>query len=165
MDAVIGSFVPPKEQARDVLDYTQIASPVLLFALFVVAFLTNNILEARKAQKTDGDETPPVLGPGGRPLPMRMKSSNKFEKCKTTENVFSDATRLFFLGLTTAMMVTYLGNSVIIIAQAVLNRAYHWWCGQAPIVSCTLSVEHNGLRMVRFMLWEPASCIPSCSSP
>ena len=133
--AVFASFVPPQNQARDVLDYAQITSPILLFAIFVVAFLTNNILEARKAQKLAGDITPPVLGPGGRPLPMRMKSSSKIDACTKDGLNFSDATSLFFTSLTTVLMITFLGNFVVILAQTILYSDYHWWCGQAPIVS------------------------------
>ena len=136
------------EEAKDVLNYVELIAPIFLFFFFVVVFLTNNIVEARKAQKAAGDDSPSVLGPGGRPLPRRMKSVLKVETCEPPPG-FSEATRLFFLLLTVCMMITYLVNAVVIIAQTIVYREDHWWCGQPPVVSilftCFLSEAYSRL--------------------
>lgn len=60
------------EKARVLLEYLRIGAPIFLLAVFVIAFVANSIVSAKRLTK-NGNAT--GKGPGGRPLPKRSRST------------------------------------------------------------------------------------------
>lgn len=112
--------------AREPLEYLRTCYPIFLLLLFVVAFVVNTMVTARKANQDDSQR----LGPGGRPLPKRSRSSRTFHKTKA----FSKTVKRFFNWLSVAVLVTYLADATIYVVHVMVASSEHWWRGQSMVV-------------------------------
>ncbi len=114
-------------RAEDVLYYTQFASPIVLFFLFVALFAAHGILTA----STDSTRLAPltVTGPGGKPLPNTPPPRTKRPK----KPAFNDVKRIVFKCLHIGLIFTFGGNALNICLRALANRG--WWCGEATAAS------------------------------
>ncbi|KMQ43569.1 vacuolar ABC heavy metal transporter [Trichophyton rubrum] len=128
----LGLAAHQMQPIRRTLDTLHNFSPVILFVVFAVAFVTNTIIANRriepKAQHTKGART----GPGGRPLPTRMRSAAVLIARKTPD--FSPATKLAFKWLAVGVLFSFIAEAAIHVAHIVLHRKDHWWCGQAVVI-------------------------------
>ena len=94
------------EAARELLDYLRTWYPVLLLVVFVVTFITNTIVIARKANRSDAQN----VGPGGRPLPRRSRSSSALEKTQG----FSQTVKQCFNWLSVGILLTFLDRKSVV---------------------------------------------------
>lgn len=111
--------------ALELLEYLRTAYPVFLLILFIVAFLANTILGARNANRPES----PRMGPGGRPLPTRSRSSG-LRKMQG----FSKTVKRVFDWLSVAVLVTFLADATIYILHVMAARSEQWWRGQSTVV-------------------------------
>lgn len=117
------------EKARVLLEYLRIGAPIFLLAVFVIAFVANSIVSAKRLTK-NGNAT--GKGPGGRPLPKRSRSTMAVTK---EPQIFTPATRLLFKWLSVGVLVTFVADAAVNMAHALFYRSEHWWCGQSLVVS------------------------------
>lgn len=107
----------------------------ILFAVFLVAFVTNSILTVEPSAESKG---PVRLGPGGKPLPSSSARKNKEEREKKKKDKdFSQTKKAVFYYLSAALLGTFLANGVNIVAHALTETESEngWWCGEATAVS------------------------------
>lgn len=117
--------------AQNIVVYIHFASPIILLAFFLVAFVAHSIATASKdvIVLVSKDQT----GPGGKPLPQDKSTSAQARRKKQTLDL-SPARKLLFVCLSVGTILTFVGNSVVVILHAVLNRKDNWWCGQSVAV-------------------------------
>ena len=111
--------------ALELLEYLRTAYPIFLLILFIVAFLAITILDARNANRPES----PRMGPGGRPLPTRSRSSG-LRKMQG----FSKTVKRVFDWLSVAILVTFLADATIYILHVMAARSEQWWRGQSMVV-------------------------------
>ena len=107
------------------------ASPIILLAFFLIVFTAHSIASASSdaVVKPSTEQT----GPGGKPLPQNTSLSAKAKIRKDILD-FSRARKLLFQWLTVGAILTFIGNAVIVILHAVLDRKDNWWCGESVAV-------------------------------
>ena len=113
--------------AQGILVYTHFSSPIILLALFLIAFTAHSII-------TSSDDAvvqplPERTGPGGKPLPQNIKG--KWRKIALD---FSHARKLLFIWLSVGTIITFVANAGVVILHAVLDRKESWWCGESVAV-------------------------------
>lgn len=113
--------------ALELLEYLRTSYPIFLLILFVVAFVANTTIAAKKASKHESQ----YFGPGGRPLPQRTRSVPAY-KSQFSRNV----KRVFNL-LSVAILLTFLADAIIYIIHVMVARSENWWRGQ-PFVVCSI---------------------------
>lgn len=115
------------------LTVLQYAYPLFMLVFFLAAFTVRSIA----ASKTNSNiAKPTTTGPGGKPLPATDPTRN-FVKKTVQDDVTQTQKRVFeWVSLATAL--TFFGNSVLVIAQALAKQNEHWWCGQSVVV-CSAS--------------------------
>ncbi|KAK2757039.1 hypothetical protein FQN54_005008 [Arachnomyces sp. PD_36] len=134
MDSLIttteGGFDSPfsHKTTREILSYTRIISPIALLVIFLVAFVAQSVVAAKKNKHVkNGVKT----GPGGRPLPRRTRSTAYVHR-EPVE--FSRNTKLAFKCVSAAVILTFIVDAGVNMAHVIVNRDEHWWCGQAVVV-------------------------------
>ena len=110
--------------AIELLEYLRTCYPIFLLILFVVAFIANTVVTAKKARKND----PQCFGPGGRLLPQRSRNV----PCKPQE--FSRNVKRLFTCLSVAIPLTFLADATIYILHVMAARSENWWRGQPTVV-------------------------------
>lgn len=121
--------------AQHLLLYIHFASPPVLLAFFLVAFTVHSIVTAPK-DTTITPATTDQTGPGGKPLPKYTGPSARSKRIKITD--FSRARKLLFDLLSVGLILTFVGNAVVVILHALICRKDNWWCGQSVAVGFTL---------------------------
>ena len=106
-------------------------APVIL-GVFLVAFIIYGVRNAPE----DGDRVQihSMRGPGGRPLPHRRVSAKQLKEAAKVKD-FSPNAKLIFKLFSTGILLTFLGQAVLIILQVLAYRQDKWWPGQTPVVS------------------------------
>lgn len=120
--------------AQDLLLYVHFAYPPALLALFLVAFTVHSIATASK--DTTITASTDQTGPGGKPLPKNTGTSARSKMTEITD--FSRARKLLFDLLSVGVILTFVGNAVVVILHALIHRKDNWWCGQSVAVGFTL---------------------------
>lgn len=115
------------ENAQDILYYVHFSSPIILIIFFLIAFTAHGIATA--SPDTDIENPHPQTGPGGKPLPASKKTSAKKDALD-----FSPARKLLFNWLSVGTIATFVGNAVVVILHALVDRKDNWWCGEAVAV-------------------------------
>lgn len=105
--------------------------PWVLLLVFLVSFVTHSIVNA---ESSTASIEPTVTGPGGKPLPRRLKKS-KEDKEKLKRQDFSHARKLVFMYLSACIILTFIASAANIIVHALSKREEGWWCGEATAVS------------------------------
>ncbi|KAJ5236369.1 hypothetical protein N7489_006460 [Penicillium chrysogenum] len=111
--------------ALELLQYLRTSYPIFLLILFVVAFVANTTIAAKKAGKHEAQ----YFGPGGRPLPQRTRSTPAYRSQEFSRNV----KRVFNL-LSAAVVLTFLADATIYITHVMVARSENWWRGQSFVV-------------------------------
>lgn len=119
--------------ALELLEYLRTCYPIFLLVLFLVAFVANTMVTARKASRDDSQR----MGPGGRPLPKRSRSSGTFRKTQS----FSKTAKRLFNWISVAVIVTYLADATIYVVHVMVARSEHWWRGQSEVVRLARRVD------------------------
>ena len=115
---------------RQLLHYAHTFSPLVLVVVFAISFVAHSIVSARSITTN----APAVqTGPGGRPLPKRMRSAAILTH-DTPD--FSPNAKLMFKWLSVAILFTFVGDATINISHVLFGRRQHWWCGESVVV-CT----------------------------
>jgi hypothetical protein len=115
------------------LDVLQIAYPLVLLFVYLLAFTIRSIGAARN--DNDLSHGPQQLGPGGKPLPTH---NHNIKEPPSPDNLdFSKPRKLLFQWLTVGVLASLLGNIVVVLTHALYARKEHWWCGQAPTVGAS----------------------------
>lgn len=120
--------------AQRILNVVQYAYPVVLLFVFLCAFTIRSVLVARAASASEPapDDSPNILGPGGKILPRKRVL---IDKAQTAFLDFSRPRKLLFNWLSVAATATFFANSVNVLVHALVARQENWWCGQAAVVS------------------------------
>ncbi|KAK4540073.1 hypothetical protein LTR36_009814 [Oleoguttula mirabilis] len=114
--------------AQRILTTLQIAYPIVLLCLSLLAFTVRSIYTARN--ETSNTPEPEQLGPGGKPLPQK----NKKESAIPHELDFSRPRKLLFQWLSVGVIATFAANITVVIVHSLWEREERWWCGQAPTI-------------------------------
>jgi hypothetical protein len=110
--------------AIELVAYLRISYPIFLLILFVVAFIANTVVTAKKARKNDSQR----FGPGGRLLPQRSRSA------PTKPQEFSPNVKRLFTCLSVAVPLTFIADATIYIIHVMAARSDNWWRGQSSVV-------------------------------
>lgn len=114
------------------LKYTHYSSPAVLFLVFLIAFISRSIVNTNKR-----DDLKPIItqtGPGGKPLPRGNSPAATKEIIKYEASDFTPGRKLLFVIISILLLLTLIGNAVIVISHALADREEQWWCGQAFVV-------------------------------
>lgn len=136
MESVNVASVRPQvdnESLRSTLRYLQTYSPVVIVVVFVIAFIANSVISAKKVESHVAITT----GPGGRPLPKRMRSAAVISRQLAPD--FSQNTKLAFKWLSVAVLLTFVADAALTMTHVILHRQQHWWPGQSVVVCCASS--------------------------
>lgn len=116
---------------RDVLGYTQTLYPLLIVVVFAISFVANSVFSARKIATITSNSIVGT-GPGGRPLPKRMRSA----AVVTTDVIsdFSPRTKAAFKWLSAGVLLTFVADAALNIIRVIIYRRDHWWSGQSAVV-------------------------------
>lgn len=112
------------------LQIVQIACPLILLFVYLIAFTIRSITSARN--DNDIDQKPQQLGPGGKPLPTHNHNIKGADPADSLD--FSRSRRLLFEWLSVGVLLSLLGNIIVVLTHALYGRKEEWWCGQAPTV-------------------------------
>lgn len=123
--------------SRQLLDYLRYSYPAVTLLVFIISFITTSFLAA---QNTGKHGSAVQYGPGGRPLPKRLRST--VVKIRETRSKFSSRTRFIFSWLAAGVLGTFVVDAAIHIAHAMVAKPEKWWCGQAVVVSLRLSLDY-----------------------
>ncbi|CAG8337394.1 unnamed protein product [Penicillium salamii] len=110
--------------ALELLEYLRTGYPILLLILFVVTFIINTVVTARKARNNDSQ----CFGPGGRLLPQRSRSV----PYKPRE--FSKNVKRLFTVLSVLIPLTFVADATIYILHVMAARSENWWRGQPAVI-------------------------------
>ncbi|KAK2871746.1 hypothetical protein FQN49_002871 [Arthroderma sp. PD_2] len=137
MDSVVsidglGLAAHRMQPIRRALEILHTFSPVILFVVFAVSFLTNSIIVNRRNEPSAVAQKGARTGPGGRPLPTRMRSAAVLIARKTPD--FSPSTKTAFKWLAVGVLFSFVADATIHVAHIVIRRSEHWWCGEAVVV-------------------------------
>jgi hypothetical protein len=112
--------------ALELLEYLRTCYPIFLLSLFAVAFVVNTMVTASRASNNESVR----MGPGGRPLPSRCRSTAPARKAKE----FSPTVKRFFNWFSVGVLLTYLMDATLYILHVMMARSEHWWRGQSAVV-------------------------------
>lgn len=129
--AAAGPFAQQRS-IRTALDYLSTLSPILLLVSFAVTFILHSVVSAKNAKKTTSNNAAVQTGPGGRPLPKRMRSAAVVPAPVARE--FSPKVKLLFKWLSVGVMFTFVVDATVNILHALFQRRQQWWCGQSTVV-------------------------------
>lgn len=114
---------------RHVLSILQYAYPLFVLVFFLAAFTLRSVAASNSNSNIS---KPTTTGPGGKPLPATDPTRN-FVKKTVLDDVTQTQKRVFeWLSLAAAL--TFFGNSVLVISQALAKQSEQWWCGKPVVV-------------------------------
>ncbi len=130
----LGKMLPlitsSKKPEETFLQGLQVAYPLTLLLVYLVSFTVRSITTARN--DNDIDQQSQQLGPGGKPLPTHNHNIKGTHPRDSVD--FSRPRRLLFEWLALGVLLSLLGNIVVVLTHALYGRKDEWWCGQAPTV-------------------------------
>ncbi|KAI5367192.1 putative Type 1 protein exporter [Septoria linicola] len=120
--------------AQAILNYLQIAYPIVLLVLYLTTFTVRSIVTARGESDAQPQQQPEQLGPGGKPLPKKKNNVAKKETDLTLDLDFARPRKLLFEWLSVGVILALSANILVVIIHAISARNESWWCGQAPTI-------------------------------
>jgi hypothetical protein len=125
----------PAATLRTIVTVLQYAYPIFMLVFFLAAFTTRSIVATNSNTNI---AKPTTTGPGGKPLPATDPTRN-FIKKTVLDDVTQTQKRVFeWLSLATAL--TFIGNSVLVIAHSLVKQKEHWWAGKSVVVRTVLDI-------------------------
>lgn len=124
------AYVGAASGVQRLLSILQIAYPIVLLFVYLISFTVRSITTA--SNDNDTSKQAPQLGPGGKPLPKKNKTTKENGLPDFLD--FSRPRKLLFEWLTIGIVFSLIGNIVVVIVHALYEREEGWWCGQAPTV-------------------------------
>ncbi|RDL39683.1 Uncharacterized protein BP5553_04023 [Venustampulla echinocandica] len=129
----------------------------VLFALFLVAFVTNSILTAEPSSES---KEPILTGPGGKPLPRSGRKYEEEREKKKKLKDFSAGRKLVFLYLCAALLATFVANGVSTVVHALTtNEEGGWWCGEATAIYYCASAFFYSIFLISLVDTTPSPSI------
>lgn len=116
--------------AQAIITLLHFISPIILLAIFLSTFVWHSIVNTATGSASKAR----ALGPGGKPLPRGLSPAAKAKLAKMQVD-FSPGQKHSFIWLSVLLILTFLGNGILVVLQAVLKRGENWWCGESTIVS------------------------------
>ncbi|KAK2806852.1 hypothetical protein FQN51_005652 [Onygenales sp. PD_10] len=137
-------------EIRALLSYTRTLSPLILVVVFVISFVAHSVVSAKKLNAA----TPQIkTGPGGRPLPKRMRSTAVITPTITD---FSPNTKLAFKWMSVGVLLTFVADAAVNMWHVIVERQQHWWCGQAVVIYIVASFFAYTVILVSLVDTTPA---------
>ncbi|KAH7406500.1 hypothetical protein DE146DRAFT_395126 [Phaeosphaeria sp. MPI-PUGE-AT-0046c] len=119
----------PAASLRNTVTILQYAYPILMLVFFLAAFTVRSIAATNSNANI---AKPTTTGPGGKPLPATDPTRN-FVKKTVHDDVTQTQKRVFeWVSLATAL--TFIGNSVLVIAHSLVKQKEHWWAGKSVVI-------------------------------
>ncbi|EME82738.1 ABC transporter, ABC-B family, HMT-ATM type [Pseudocercospora fijiensis CIRAD86] len=143
--------------AQALLNYVQIAYPIVLLITYLVTFTVHSIASARN--DNDQPHHAEQLGPGGKPLPKKKHNQPKKERDIPSGYDFSRSRKLLFEWLQVAVILSLAANVVVVVTHAIVARDEGWWCGQAPTIYLVGSFMVYVLLLVHMIDSTPSPAI------
>jgi ATP-binding cassette, subfamily B, vacuolar membrane transporter HMT1/ACLQ len=122
-----------KSTTAELLEIVHFHYAWVLFAVFLIAFVTNSVLTAEPSSES---KEPILTGPGGKPLPRSARKYKEELQRRKKLKDFSPVRKALFLYLSAGLLVTFVANGANIVIHALTKREEGWWCGEATAVSC-----------------------------
>ena len=144
--------------AQEILIYAHFACPIALLVFFLIAFTVNSIVTAPKESSVTASTEP--KGPGGKPLPKKKGPKPK-AGCHHNKDDFSPARKGLFNWIVFGSILTFVGNAVVVIAHAIVDREDGWWCGQHVAVCCSCPGYSHKQLMTGFVRSTSSPVSPS----
>ncbi|KAK4626832.1 ABC transporter aclQ [Fulvia fulva] len=144
--------------AQHTLRYTQVAYPIALLILYLLAFTARSITTSRK-DEDDVPQQPEQFGPGGKPLPKKHNNGGPKEPDIPADLDFSRPRKLLFQWLSVAVIATFIANIVVTIVHALVARNDGWWCGEAPTVYLVGSFMVYALLLIHMVDSHPSPTV------
>ncbi|EAS33541.2 heavy metal tolerance protein [Coccidioides immitis RS] len=116
------------ETLRSALQYLQTSSPIIIVIVFAITFVANSIISAKHIKSNAAVTT----GPGGRPLPRRMRSTAVVTTRLAPD--FSATTKLAFKWLSVGVLLTFVADAALTMVHTIFYRQEHWWAGQSVVI-------------------------------
>jgi hypothetical protein len=114
---------------RKIVTVLQYAYPIFMLIFFLAAFTTRSIAASNSNANI---AKPTTTGPGGKPLPATDPTRN-FVKKAVHDDVTHTQKRVFeWVSFATAL--TFIGNSVLVIAHSLVMKNEQWWAGKSVVV-------------------------------
>ncbi|KAH3955942.1 hypothetical protein HBI81_260940, partial [Parastagonospora nodorum] len=111
------------------LTVLQCAYPIFMLIFFLAAFTTRSIAASNASTNSVKSTT---TGPGGKQLPATDPTRN-FVKKVVHDDVAPTQKRVFEL-VSFATALTFIGNSVLVIAHSLVMKEEHWWAGKSVVI-------------------------------
>jgi len=118
------------ETAQNILIYVHYSYPIVLLVLFLAATIAHAVITA--SQDEVAQAVPSQTGPGGKPLPRTTSPRVKEKGQEITD--FSPLVKVFFTWISVAAILTFLGNAILAIVHALVEKNNNWWCGESVVV-------------------------------
>ncbi|KAH6639666.1 hypothetical protein C7974DRAFT_432165 [Boeremia exigua] len=134
-----------------VLTVLQYAYPLCMLVFFLAAFTIRSIAAVNSNTNI---AQPTTTGPGGKPLPATDPTRN-FVK-KTAHDDVTPTQKRVFEWVSLAVALTFFGNSLLVIAQAVAKQSEHWWCGQPVVIYLVGSFFVYSLFLISLLDSKPS---------
>ncbi|KAJ4311050.1 ATP-binding cassette-type vacuolar membrane transporter Hmt1 [Neodidymelliopsis sp. IMI 364377] len=129
----------------------QYAYPLLMLCFFLAAFTLRSIAASNSNTNI---AKPTTTGPGGKPLPATDPTRN-FVK-KTVHDDVTQTQKRVFEWLSLAAALTFFGNSVLVIAQALAKQSEQWWCGKPVVIYLVGSFFVYSLFLISLLDSKPS---------
>jgi hypothetical protein len=118
---------------RTTVTVLQYAYPIFMLTFFLAVFTLRSIAATNSNTNI---AKPTTTGPGGKPLPATDPTRN-FIKRAVHDDVTQTQKRVFeWVSLATAL--TFIGNSVLVIAHSLIMQKENWWAGKSVVVHAPL---------------------------
>jgi hypothetical protein len=154
-DEVKWSYAAPLRKTVTILQY---AYPIVMLVFFLAAFTVRSIA----ASKSNANiAKPTTTGPGGKPLPATDPTRN-FVK-KTAHDDVTQTQKRLFEWVSLAAALTFVGNSTVVIAHALIKKEEEYWAGKATVV-CIGSLAAPDMFEARAHYTRSTSSAPSSST-
>lgn len=156
----------PEPASKRLLRVVHYAYPIILLAFFLAAFTIRSILVARKKTIASPEQPSDQTGPGGKPLPKKVRRNE--DKSLAVALDFSKSRKMLFIWLSVATAATFIAQAANVIVHALVDREEGWWCGKATVVRLpplALLKEHIANREYSASSSAHSSSIPSYSYP
>jgi len=135
------------QTAQDILIYVHYSYPIILLVFFLAATTAHAVLTASRDEVVQ--TTPDQTGPGGKPLPRNTSPGARGKTQKIVE--FSSSRKLFFTWISVAAILTFLGDAIIAIVHALVDKKNNWWCGESVVVR---GIVYASCIPIRLMFWD-----------